>query len=71
MRTQKGSFTIEATIWISLISCFMIQTLEVGLSFYEKSTAFENVEELEDWDVIARFYEIWAWKELGERIENE
>ncbi len=71
MRTQKGSFTIEATIWISLIICFMIQTLEMGLSFYKKSATYEKVEELEDWDVMPRFYEIWTWKELGEKRENE
>lgn len=71
MRTQKGSFTIEAIIWIPLMLCLMLYAMETGISFYKESIRSENVQELESWDGVSRFYEIWAWKELEEGMENE
>lgn len=71
MRKQKGSFTIEAIIWIPLMLCLMLYAIEEGISFYTESITSENVQELESWDGVSRFYEIWVWKELDEGMENE
>ena len=49
MRKQKGSFTIEAIIWIPLMLCLMLYAIEEGISFYTESITSENVQELESW----------------------
>ena len=66
MIKQKGSFTIEAIIWIPLFLSLMLCTIKEGLSFYEESVDCESMKELETWDGVSKFYEIWNWKELGE-----
>lgn len=71
MRKLKGSFTIEAIIWIPLMLCLMLYTIEEALSFYEESRRCEDIQELESWDGVSRFYEIWIWKELEEGVEGE
>ena len=71
MRKQKGSFTIEAIIWIPLILCMMLCTIKEGLSFYEESIYCESTKELEAWDGVSRFYEMWILKELGDEADDE
>lgn len=71
MKMQKGSFTIEAVIWISFMIYMMIGILQEGIHFYEESAEKEILEEVRDWDGVSRFYELWMLKELGEELENE
>lgn len=68
---QKGSFTIEAVIWIPLVLCIMISVLKEGIQFYRESEEREFLEEIKTWDGVSRFYEIWMIKELGEEWRNE
>lgn len=68
---QKGSFTIEAVIWIPLVLCMMLSVLREGIQFYEESVEREFSEEVETWDGVSRFYELWMIKELGEEWNNE
>lgn len=71
MRRQKGSFTIEAVIWIPLILCMMISVLQEGIDFYREITEKEFSEEIKSWDGVSRFYEAWIIKEVGEELEYE
>ncbi len=71
MKEQKGSFTIEAIIWIPLILSLMLCTIKEGISFYEKSITDEKVQEFQAWDGVSRFYEIWLWKEMEGVGDNE
>ena len=68
---QKGSFTIEAVIWIPLVLCMMLSVLREGIQFYGESVEREFSEEVETWDGVSRFYELWMIKELGEEWNNE
>ena len=69
--TQKGSFTIEAVIWIPLVLCMMLSVLQEGIQFYRESEEREFSEEVKTWDGVSRFYELWMIKELGEEWKNE
>lgn len=71
MKMEKGSFTIEAVIWIPLILCMIISILQEGIQFYKESVEQELSEEVSNWDGVSRFYDIWGMKELGEEIKDE
>ena len=71
MKTQKGSFTIEATIIIPLILCLMMGVLQEGIYFYQESKKEEVLELVKAWDGVDRFYELWTLKELEEEIDGE
>ena len=71
MRRQKASFTIEATIWISLILCLMIGILREGIEFYYSYATRNIAQEIESWDGVSKFYECWILKELGEEETDE
>ena len=68
---RKGSFTIEAVIWVPVLAGLMLAVLQEGITFYEKCVHRECYEELRSWDGVSRFYELWALKELEEGIEDE
>lgn len=70
MKMQKASFTIEAVIWIPLILCMMVGVLKEGINFYKVCVESEVSEEVENWDAVARFYDIWAIKELEEKWKD-
>lgn len=71
MRMQKGSFTVEAVIWIPLMLFMMMSVLQQGIQLYKESVQKEISKEVSDWDGVARFYEAWILKELGEELEDE
>ena len=66
MRKQKGSFTIEAILWVPLLICLLTGVIKEGILFYEKSVNSEKSKELLEWDVVSKFYEVWMLKEMGE-----
>ena len=71
MKMQKGSFTIEAIIWIPLILCIMVGVLKEGISFYEECVKAEISEDVKEWDAVSKFYELWIIKEVGESLNDE
>jgi hypothetical protein len=71
MKMQKGSFTIEAIIWISLILCIMVGVLQEGISFYGECVKEEISEDVKEWDAVSKFYQLWIIKEVGESLNSE
>lgn len=71
VKFEKGSFTIEAVIWIPLILCIMIGILKEGISFYEECVKEESSEEVGEWDGVSKFYQLWTIKEIGENLKSE
>lgn len=71
VRMQKGSFTIEALIWIPLILCIMIGILHEGISFYEECVQEEISQDIREWDAVSKFYQVWTMKEIGENLKSE
>jgi hypothetical protein len=68
---QKGSFTIEALIWIPLILCITIGILSEGIAFYEECVKEEISEDVKEWDGVSKFYQVWTMKEVGENLKSE
>lgn len=71
MKSQRGSFTIEAVIWIPLLLSMMLSVLHQGIIFYKESMYKEISQENKDWDVISRFHEAQVIKEIQEGTKNE
>jgi len=71
VKLEKGSFTIEAVILISLILCIMIGILKEGISFYEECAKEEISEEVREWDGVSKFYQLWTLREMGENLKSE
>lgn len=71
MTRQKGSFTIEAVILIPFVLFMMIGVLQQGIDFYESCAENEISQEVEEWDSVSRFYELWMLKEIRENLSNE
>lgn len=71
MKMYKGSFTIEAVIWIPLILCMMIGVLQEGIVFYKVCEERETLEEVRNWDGVSKFYDMWKLKELEEEYKDE
>lgn len=70
MKTQKGSFTIEAVIWIPFILFMVIGILQEGIHFYKICEEQEISDEVRNWNGVSRFYEIWRLKEFEEVWKN-
>lgn len=62
----KGSYTIEASIWISTILFMMMGVLEVGIDFYQRSKEKELSAYSQEVDIVAEFYNYQVLKEVGE-----
>ena len=71
MRMQKGSFTIEAVIWIPLMLFVMVGVLQEGIHFYKVCAEQESSEKIQNWDSVSGFYNSWGVKELEEKIKDE
>lgn len=71
VQMQKGSFTVEAVIWIPLILCIMLGILQEGIQFYKESAEKEISEDIKEWDGVSAFYEFWKIKELGKEWNDE
>ena len=63
---QKGSFTIEASIYIPMILMFLLFTLRSAVSFYQESVHREVYDGLENMQVITEFYTYQIISEIGE-----
>jgi len=68
---QKGSYTIEASIWIPFILFIMMAVLRMGISFFQDSMNRENSSKLQQLDIVSEFYNYQILKEVGEEIRND
>ena len=66
MKMQKGSFTIEASIYVPMLLWLLLLTMQSAISFYQQSVHREVYAGLEDMQVISEFYTYQIIKEIGE-----
>ena len=63
---QKGSFTIEASIYVPMILLLLLFTLRSAVSFYQESMHREIYVSLKERNVIQEFYTYQIIDEIGE-----
>lgn len=67
----KGSYTIEAAIYIPIILFIMCQTLQIAIDFWQESREREVNKVLQELDIVREFYSYQVLDEIGKEIIND
>lgn len=67
----KGSYTIEAAIYIPIIIFILCQTLQIAIDFWQESRTREVSEVLQQLDIVKEFYNYQVIDEIGKEIIND
>ena len=70
-KKYKGSYTIEAAIYIPIILCIMFQSVNLSIDFWQKSKTREVYEGLQNLDATKEFYTYQILVEVGEEIKDD
>lgn len=68
---KKGSYTIEAAIYIPIIMFMLFQALEIAIDEWQESKEREVCEALLEIDIVKEFYGYQILEEIGKEIEND
>lgn len=71
LKKQKGSYTIEAAIYIPIIICMLFQSIGIAIDFWQQSRNREVCEELQTLDIVKEFYGYQILDEIGKEILND
>ena len=66
----KGSYTIEAAIYIPFIMFLMLHTLEIAIDNWQLSRDREICEEVQSLNVVREFYFYQILEEVEKELEN-
>lgn len=66
----KGSYTIEAAIYIPFIMFLMLHTLEIAIDNWQLSRDREIREEVQSLNVVREFYFYQILEEVEKELEN-
>lgn len=67
----KGSYTIEAAIYIPIILFMLFQSVEIAIDFLQKSRQREVCESLQELDIVKEFYGYQIIDEVRKEIEDD
>lgn len=67
----KGSYTVEAAIYVPIILFVLVQSLEIGIEFWQESREREINIFLQEVDVVKEFYGYQIMREVMEEMEND
>lgn len=70
-KKQRGSYTIEAAIYIPIIMCMLFQSIEIAIDFWQQSRTREVSEELRMLNTIEEFYTYQILDEIGKEIRDD
>ena len=68
---QKGSYTIEAAIYIPIILFLLFQSVEIAMDFWQQSRSREVCEVLRSLDIVSEFYGYQIVDEIGKEILDD
>lgn len=67
----KGSYTIEAAIYIPIILFIMCQTLQIAIDYWQDSRDREVNRVLQELDIVKEFYSYQIMDEIGKEIADD
>ena len=70
-KKYKGSYTIEAAIYIPIILCILFQSINLAIDFWQGSKTREVYEGLQRLDTVKEFYTYQILEEVGEEIKDD
>jgi len=63
---ERGSYTIEASIYVPMMLLMILVVLQGGIRFYQESRNHSIYEELEEMNTVQEFYIYQMIGEIGE-----
>lgn len=67
----KGSYTIEAAIYIPILLFMFYQSLGIAIDYWQDSKEREVSEELLELDIVSEFYGYQILHEVGKEILDD
>ncbi|MBQ2900482.1 MAG: hypothetical protein IJA07_04230 [Agathobacter sp.] len=67
----KGSYTVEAAIYIPIVLFLLFQTIGIAIDFWQESKQREVCEALQELDIVKEFYGYQILDEVRKEIEDE
>ena len=68
MIMHKGSFTVEASIYVPLVLFLIMNVLSTGIDFFQQSRERNKTISETEIDIVQEFYNYQNLKEIGEEI---
>ena len=68
---HRGSFTIEAAIWVPFMMFLIMGTIQIGIMFFQESVKRESYSGLMQLDIVQEFYNYQILGEIGEELVND
>ncbi len=70
-RWQRGSFTVEAAIWVPIMVFMVMGTVQIGITFFQESVKRESYSDLVQLDIVQEFYNYQIIGEIGEELLDD
>ena len=67
----KGSYTVEAAMYIPIVLSLMFQSIEVSIDFLIQSKEREILSELEELDIVKEFYGYQIIDEIEKELRDD
>ena len=68
---QKGSYTIEAAVWVPLMIMVLVLALKIGMSLYQEIGNQDIQQKLQRLDVVQEFYNYQVMEEILEEATDD
>lgn len=69
MLRHKGSYTLEASIWVPTLIFCVTTALRMGIVLYEEIAQAPKAEY--EIDIVQEFYNYQILEEIGEQVTND
>lgn len=66
----KGSYTLEAAIYIPMIMFMLFGALDMGIHYWQKSRERTVSQEVLNLDIVQEFYGYQILEEIGKELED-
>ena len=71
MLSQKGSYTIEAAVWVSLYLFMIAMTLKTGITLFSEIVTTGYHEKLQNMDMVQEFYNYQILEEIIQEVTDD
>ncbi len=71
MGYHKGSYTIEAAVWVPLLLTVILLSLETGIKLYQEVVNWTYSEKTESLHIVREFYNYQVLEEVVQEVEND
>ena len=66
----KGSYTLEAAIYIPIIIFLLFGSVDLGIQYWQRSRVRNVSQELQDLNILKEFYGYQILEEIGKELND-